>query len=545
MFQVMIVDDEESVREGIAIAVPWDELDVEYVHKAASGFEALELLKQHAIDIVITDIRMPGMSGLELIQAIQNNWKGIKCIILSGHAEFQYAQEAIRSQTTDYLLKPVLTEELAETVRNVQQKLKSEWEHISSYRQAMDTLSEHRPLLSGNMLHDLLQGRYMSHDDLYKKLQLFAVPFSEGDEIALMILRLEDEFPGYDTRSMHLLEYAVCNITEEIYSRYFRLWHSKDEHDFLVFAIKLKENGMEDLFSGEEPLEAGRKRLVERLADQLQKNVQSYLKGRISLMLSKWGRFPTDIRTLYELSISIMRRRIGSDSNFFFTMEDEPDECRMNSLDHLYRIPTLQHLLEAGRWSDAEIKLQNVFDELRANFGDSVEHVLEAACAIYSIYSHMAHQNSRSLTSLTQEDFPLSGRGEGMRSVGQLQSWSSRVLKILRDDLASNTSNMRKTILEKVREYAESHLAEDVSLVTIAEQVHLHPVYLSRVFKLETGYTLSEYLHRLKMDRASHLLKHSDARIYEIARQVGYENTYFMKVFKKHFNLTPQEYRDQ
>lgn len=542
MFQLMIVDDEESVREGIAYTVPWDQLDVEYVHQAASGYEALELMKRHPIDIVITDIRMPGMSGLELLQAIQDGWTGTRCIILSGHAEFQYAREAIRSQTMDYLVKPVRAEDLVFAVREVQEKLKREWEQVSSVQQTMSKLYEHRPLMRGQLLSELLNGHYLSLERLEEQMTFLEIPFADGDEAAVMILRLEDEFVQYADNGLDLLAYAVCNITEEIFGKHFRLWYHKDAHDFLVFAIK-----QDDRYDRGQPSEeraAERQRLVERLASQLQRSVQTYLRGRISLMLSRWGKFPADVRPLYRASLSALRTRVGSDRGYFFTMMDEPGKTKANSLDELYRTPTLLHLLEAGRWEEGEEKLNRIAAEIDDSFGDSREHLLEAFYVVYAAFSNMAHQNGQRLAPIIDDDFRIAGKADDLRSGKQLRSWSLRVMRRLKDDLASRTKSARTTILDQVKAFVESRMAEDVSLVAIAEHVHLHPVYLSKVFKTETGTTLTDYLFRQKLGKAATLLKQTDLRIYEIAARVGYESTYFMKVFKKHFGITPQEYRD-
>ncbi|MCD9020857.1 response regulator transcription factor [Cohnella silvisoli] len=544
MFQLMIVDDEPSVREGIALTVPWGQLDVEVVYQAASGYEALELMKQHSIDIVITDIRMPGMSGLELIHAILNTWTGTRCIILSGHAEFQYAQEAIRSQTMDYLVKPIRTEELIETVRGVQQKLRQEWEQVSSVQQTMSKLYQHRPFMRSKLLSDILNGHYISRAFLEEQMAFLEIPFAEGDEIAMMIIRLEEEFVNYDENSLHLLEYAVCNITEEIFGKHFKLWYYKDAHDFLVFSIKFDAADKSDLLMEDRLADKGKQQLIERLAAQLQKNVQTYLRGRISLMISQWGCFPRDVRELYETSISTMRTRIGSDQGYFFTMMDEPKKLKVNSLDELYRTPTLLHLLEAGKWIDAENKLLRISGEINERFSDSREHLMEAFYVIYATFSNMAHQNGQQLAQLIPNEYRMVGKAEDLRSGNQLTLWSLRVLSRLKEDMAIHTKSARTTILDQVREYVERHLAEDVSLIAIADHVHLHPVYLSKVFKSETGETLTDYLHQLKMSKAAHLLKQSDLKIYEIAAQVGYESTYFMKVFKRHFSVTPQEYRE-
>ncbi len=113
MYQLLIVDDEVHVVERLSATVPWLSMGIGQVHKAYSASEALSLLNQFSVDIVITDIQMPGMSGLELIAEISRKWKKTKTIILSGHSDFQYAKEAILHRTEDYLLKPVTEKKFA------------------------------------------------------------------------------------------------------------------------------------------------------------------------------------------------------------------------------------------------------------------------------------------------------------------------------------------------------------------------------------------------------------------------------------------------
>lgn len=545
MFQLMIVDDEQAVLDGLSLTIPWGELGIEAVFKATSAMEALELMEKHPMDIVVTDIRMPGMSGLELIQEIRKRWTGTKCIILSGHAEFQYAQEAIRAETNDYLLKPTRVAELVKTVRSVQQKLTYEWEQVSSYQQTLKTMREHLPLLRSNTLNDLLQGRYISGPDLESKRELLDIPFGNGDEFSLMLIRMEEQFSDYDPNSLQLLEYAISNITEEVFGKHMHISYCKDSFDYLVFFMKLKENGDQPSIQDEEAFhDKGKQQLVERLAAQLQKNVLTYLKGNISLMVSKWGSFPGDVRPLYDAAVSSLRQRIGNDRGFFFTMGDEAEGHEIYCLDQLHSPPSLIHLLEAGRWDGAIHKLNGIFRELNEKFCESREHLLEVYYVVCSACSNIAHKNGKPLSAIIGRDYQMAERGEDFFSIHQLQEWSLRVIKRLQDDIDNGIKHTRNSILVQVQEYAELHLAGDVSLQTIADHVHLHPVYLSKVYKLETGEALSDYLYRLRMEKAAYLLKNSEEKIYEIARLVGYESTYFMKVFKKHFGKTPQEFRE-
>jgi two-component system response regulator YesN len=127
MFQLLIVDDEESTVEALAVSLPREELEIEHVYKAYSSDEALRVLETHNVDILITDIQMPEENGLQLIKKVNAQYKGIKCILLTGHAEFEYAKEAIGRNIVDYLLKPIKDQLLFASIRKAQEQLKQEW----------------------------------------------------------------------------------------------------------------------------------------------------------------------------------------------------------------------------------------------------------------------------------------------------------------------------------------------------------------------------------------------------------------------------------
>lgn len=116
MIEILLVDDEPYVTESLARTIPWDEIGVKQVHQAASGAEALEILEQQDIDIMVTDISMPGMSGLQLIETVSERWPDIRSILLTGFSDFQYAKKAIQLQAFDYILKPVSDEEFINSI---------------------------------------------------------------------------------------------------------------------------------------------------------------------------------------------------------------------------------------------------------------------------------------------------------------------------------------------------------------------------------------------------------------------------------------------
>jgi two-component system response regulator YesN len=534
MYQLLIVDDEVHVVERLASTIPWQTMGIENVYKAFSAHEALSLLNQNSIDIVLTDIQMPGMSGLELIAEISRMWKKTKCILLSGHSDFKYAKEAILHQTEDYLLKPVTEKDLLQTVQRVIDKLKREWEEVISSQRIALTLQENLPMLRGNLLNDLLQGRRITH--FQDKMKILELPKLHQKPFTLMIIRLEDHFLEYDFQGLSLMEYAIGNMAEELFGDHFILWHTKDAHDYLVFVAKSKN----EFHSNEEM------KLFERIASQLQSAVKNFLKGKVSILVSGWGTFPDELSSLYNSSISAFRKIIGSEQEFFMRVADDLVKVEVQSLQTLYEPPTLIHLLDAGRWHSVAEKLEQIFEELTRKWTESQEHLLEVFYSVSSAFSYIAHKNGRLLSHLIGSDYDKLTEGIPFRSANQLREWSLRTLYCLQVDMDHETHNARLSTINEIRSFIDNNLAEDVSLQAIADHVFMHPVYVSKIYKLESGDNLSEYVNRIRMDKAAFLLTNNQEKIYEIAAQLGYQRPHsFNHAFKKHYGVTPQEYRVQ
>ncbi|WP_337099175.1 response regulator transcription factor [Paenibacillus sp. YIM B09110] len=537
MAQLLLVDDEAHVVDRFATTIDWKSINIEQVYRAYSSLEALELLSQFSIDIVITDIKMPGMSGLQLLAEIRRLWPKTKCILLSGYSDFDFAKQAILHQTEDYLLKPVKEDELLATVKRVLIKLEQNWEEVLSSQRMSYTLKENMPLLRANLLQELLQGKKWSAELLQEKMARLEMGSHVWSAISLMVIRLDESFLQYELEDLAWKEYAVSNMVEELFGTRYAIWHTKDAHDYLVFVMTAKQD------DGDQDDSVW----FERTAASLQSAACTYLKSKISILVSNKGKFPSDVAAYYNRAISSFRKRIGNERELFMRLEDEPtSEPPIYSLQSLYDPPTLIHLLEAARWEIIDEKLRYIFESMEHGDDPSQEHLLEIYFTIASAYTYITHKNGRHLADLIGSHFDRMSEGIPFRSLNHLREWSFRTLQHIRDDMERETKDSRSTLIRDIQTFIEENVTRDISLQKIAENVFLHPVYVSKVYKLETGENMSDYVQRVKMKKAEYMLKQSNEKIYEIAALLGYQRPHsFIYAFKKMYGMTPQDYRDR
>lgn len=542
MYQLLIVDDQPDLVEDLATNIDWSSINISSVYQAHSGSEALDIMKMTQIDIVITDIRMPGLSGLDLIEAIRESWSHVKCILLSGYSDFEYAQRALQSQASDYLLKPVDDAELLNAVQTAIANLESRWLEVSSQQSTLASIRDNLPILRSHLLNSLLQSDELSREKLEKRLSMVELPIEFDMPYYMVLLRMEDYFYQQSENDTSLLEYAVCNIAEEIFSEDHRLWYVKDINSYYSFLILPKE-----VLPGSRIEQIMNPTVIEQKVAHLQHYVKLYLKGTVSLVLSQKGIFPNRLNITYDSLLRSFRQRIDGERDFLLTHNEQQqnEEGDADSLNHLYTPPLLNHLLEAGQWDALEQKLTMIYEELEHKRGDSHEYILETYYSIVSSLSYAIHKNKLRIAECLGTEFNQMLNGPHFHTIAQLRSWTDEVIKSYKLCLTIRKQDSRTGIIQKVQEFASMHLI-DATLQSIADHVYLNASYLSKVYKLETGEGISEYLSRLKMETAAHLLRSSSDKIYEISAKVGYSKTsYFIKVFKDRYGVTPQEFRDR
>lgn len=539
MLDILIVDDHPDQVAGMLRTIDWTSCQVTGTHAAYSGAEALEVLRRQTIHLLITDIRMPGMTGIELIEQVRRLSPKTRCVLISGYADFEYAKQAVNLNTSRYMMKPVDFDELQETVAVLAQEVLSEAETAETYRKNIHTLHSYLPAFRSDLLTQLLGGRPMPGPTLAAKLADLDSPFRLRDECLMFAVQLAPEV-GLSPYDKSLFEYGIVNITEELMSPQFVLWHCKDDESRIVFICK----PVGETDDQAEPVVCVK--VLERLAWQVQRQVLRWMSRKVSILIAsrKWS-FPGQITLPYLMLKESFRSRQMQPAGYVAAIDEQSVTPISGHINLLYEPPTLLRLLEVGRWSQAADKLDRIFAELAVKWTLSEEYAREAVFTIAGSFQSISHRSGRSLREITGDsggEHPESMIGG---SVEQFKAWALVALQRMKETIGDGAQNPKVPVLEKVYSYIDKHYGGDLSLQAIADHIKMHPAYLSKLFKVETSVNLNEYIMKYRLERAAHLLKSTDGKIYEIGSQLGYQTThYFIKVFKNYFGMTPQEYRE-
>ncbi|RED63972.1 response regulator [Cohnella lupini] len=542
MIEILLVDDESYVTESLYMTIPWEQLNAGSVFRASSGEEALRILDEQDIDIVVTDIRMPEMDGLQLVQEVTRRWPNIRCMLLTGHSDFEYAKRAIQLQVFDYILKPVDDEEFMTSVANAVDSLRDEWAEADEVHRMVYAMKTDRSALKDNLMRDLALGKQGSRGSIEGKLKQYEIPLKVGDMSFMMLVQLGKQFANYDAHSFALMEYAVGNIAEEVFASRYRIWHSKAPHDCLVLLATLKEVEAASGAGGDIPTKAQ----LEPFVEDFHRQVRTYLKGEISTVVTHWFVFPDELSTAYRSALTTVYQHGRSMTPAVIFQEDlSAEQVSVKSLESLYRPPTLIHLLESKQWDAARNKINEVFDALE-KMPITREHLYEALLSMTNAYLYIAHKQGVFIHQINEAGLDPLLDPTSVHSPEKLRSWAVDMLDKLRLELSESDRYTKSHIVKQVQELVTGDTGHETSVKTIADKVFLHPVYLSKIYKIETGESLGDYIIRIRMEKALYLLKHTNKKIYEITTELGYQNPqYFSKMFKKHYGMTPNEYRDQ
>lgn len=521
MNSLLVVDDEKHYADSLADTIPWTTLGISRVLKAYSASEALALMESFPVDILMTDIRMPRMNGLELIEQARQRIPGLKCLLLTGYADFDYARRAIELQALDYLMKPAKDEQLLTAMGKIVKQLEQERSIEQGFRIYRDNSIELKAGLLLKTISGTLTGKALAD-----KLKLYDLPLQIPGTASLCLIRLGSPFEGHDLYSQSLIRFAVTNMLEELLMERYDCWPAADDEGTLLVLIY-------DL-SGAPPEPQWVQEQLERLKDE----VRNLLKGEISAGQAECL-FPEGLQASYMKAKSCL----DMDRSLSGQLPESSEE-EVHLMRKLYEAPLLTHLLEAEQWEKAEAKIRAFVSPLMHT--GSPDLMRDVFFFLSNSFQYIANHSGRTLAQMLNPGQSAFIKGKSMLHASQLESWALDSLHTLRDKLGEVSEDHSQAIVRKTQSYIRMELDKDLSLTLLARLVFVHPSHLSKLFKQCTDTTLSQYIYEQRMLKASELLKQTNHKIYHIGESIGYPNTnWFIRKFRDYYQVTPQEFRDR
>ncbi len=531
MYNLLVVDDEDIAIRGIVQGIDWSELPIAQIYTAYDAEEAQEVLREHTIHVILSDIDMPNQSGIDLLGWVNEHSPSSVTIFLTGHADFTYAQQAVQLDCFDYLLKPIDHGALRACIHEALDKVREaeQWNQIrGTYERFHEQWSKRRPLLIERLWQDMLHFRMSSTPSrIDAELAYYDLPLTAQSGMRLVLVSIEQWREEWSARDEEIMTYGVKNAAEELLLQQMSGHVIQDGSGVLY--VLFSEQPDTPLIGEEEA--AGRCRtFIDQCKSVLHCSLSCYIGKRSTV---------GGLRTAADALLELERSNVSLTCAVL--MERSPGAEGRSASPLQPRFADWTLLLESGKQAELSLRIDECFDHMQAS---GVDYSYSAA--FYYGFMNMLFGWLHGKQLPVADVFPKrewEAGEQALRSLPRLRIWAQQISALAMDYTKSNGKDVSQ-VVDKVQKYMLEHLGEEFSREAVAEQVYLNPAYLSRLFRRETGFSLTDYLVRLRVDRARGSLEQTNQRVSDIAADVGYANfSHFSKLFKKMTGLTPQEYR--
>ncbi len=536
MLKVIIIDDEPLVRVGLRSMIPWQELDYEICGEAPNGRLGLDLILKHQPDIVITDIKMPVLDGLEMMRLALKAERPAKFIILSSYDEFQLVKQAMKQGAEEYLIKLDLEREmLIATLAAVREKILAERGRSDQEERFEKGLRGNLDLLREAFFKRLITKPTLSRAEAGEQAAYLGIELDELLACALVRINLHNPaaLEKYDSDELQVLEAAIHNtineIVNDIFKGYTFVWNPGE---FIVICSGA---------AGLTP-EAFLKKAA-GMGERLVQMIKQYFNIASSVGLSNPHREYGELAQAYFESCRAAQQSYYSGAAAVLCFADLPpsdaDQAPIDLAELKTALPKAIELLDLERIGAA---FQMVFDLLNQP-RLAREQAYDLCFQIAYLVSGALNVGEAELREIIGYRNSLYESILALNTLAELSGWLTGLERRLCRFISQADDQKNHRLVAKAKRYILEHYREEISLNEVAAAISISPGYLSTVFRQNTGICFTDYVTEAKIGQAKKWLRESDYKIYEISAMLGYQNAYyFSKVFKKVTGMTPSEF---
>lgn len=526
MLKLFVVDDEKIIREGILNCLNWQDYGISILGDARNGAEALEVLKITKPDILLTDVRMPIMDGIEMSRQLRKLYPNIKIIFISGYADLEYLRTAFKVDAEDYILKPVDIDELEKVIRKVANLCKTE-KYMKDYRMMLEQkLLQSMPFLREKFMKLLVSGEVKDRSEISERFKFLDIHIPLDTFYSVFMLSVDSCGENFDTGSQfdrQLMSFSIINVVQETMDNhgggYVFEW---GENEFVcVIGLPTDETLIEDC--------------IDALSADIHKNLNEGLKISNTLGIGLWVETIEKLHVSFKYARNSVNQKFLKGLNKIIYVDRLYDERQNQSYDD-FVIEFINSIREHDS-NRALTVIDNMFDEIKRGKTTDIKYV---QCVSLQIVSAMSSSDLKSGLGIVEASEQLLRK----ITVDEMHQYLKEYINNIFNSLAEFNEQETGNVVYTIKNIIHTRYGENLSISSLAGEVYLTPAYICMLFKQDTGMTINEYLTAVRIEKAKELLRKGSYKMFEIATFVGYsDHKYFSKLFKKHTGVNPSEFK--
>ncbi len=520
-YKIVLVDDETQVRSRIEAKLK-DMQDFTIVGSVKNGYDALDVIEIHDVDIVITDISMPYMDGIELTKIIRRDYPKIKVVFITGYDEFDYAKEAVDLSVIKYLMKPVTKDDIDVLMKELKTQLNAEYETMYNEQKLTKTYQKSLPLLIENQFNALLHLESLD-DSVFEKFSVFNIDLKQGDFVVAIV-----QFSGEkDYQKLEKARVFSVNLFKKIMSRFEQTYrfYTMSGIAFIIHHSNLDKREVEN------SLNEFRQRSNDKLTSAFKIGVSSIF-DNFKLFNKKYSEAKEALSYVHYLN--------AGDVLFYTDIVTKDTYNLFLDKDELARI---EYIIKF----ENQATIKHLFGEMKHSI-NKVNHTLINQ-EQYRINLMQVVLNFANFLNVDTKNVFVKSTLTQTLEIGKLEAFIDTIYEkiiYLKSQHETNTKLVSDDLINNIVAYVDTNYTNpDLSLDFMCDKFNISVSYFSVLFKKKTATTFNKYLVKKRMQRAQELLIYTSKKILEIASDVGYHEVYhFSHSFKKYCGLAPKEYRD-
>lgn len=520
-FSIILVDDEKQILQGMLHGVPWEELGYQVIATADNGQEALELTQLHHPDLLISDIKMPFMTGIELAKHIHEDFMQVKMVLFSGFDEFEYARSAIHYGVSEYLLKPIDYPEMSALLQRMHDELEQEYDARIDRERQKRIYQESLPFVRQRYFMQLLRSG-KNKEDILQQLQRLDVSF---DMPCMQVLIVSIPEPEGDFLTAISVEEMLTEMLEKVgkfYSvRYF---------DRLIY-----------IFCLEAPEKTGN---IVKSMNETARMAEKIFHSSFSCGMSSVIHRPEELPLAYQQAKEALEYNLVSEdecmtlfSDLLYSEEESRSDWQQESED-------LEYSIKHGNEEDVRREVQQLLGKIQSchySFNEYQMAIIQIVFALAKLYRRYEIEDEEGMAGSKHMAVKLFSFQDG----SELNNWLLHYCMYTNHAIREREVDQSSILARQAKEYVDSHYSDpELSVDTVCQMLHISASHFSKVFRKAYGTGFLSYITDKRMEEAEHLLLTTEYKSREIGEMVGYlEPNYFSYVFKKNRNVSPAKYR--